>query len=260
MPSGLSASTTMFGGGGGMPNPSPTVTRPTPTGNQPPGYEWDSVQGRYVPSTQSATYAASQAQRRTSIQDIGNSQEQTLFNRLTNALDGLQRSSSTTSSGNGTGMAATPSTVQYPTVQMGDASGAAQSAQAAAFGAAKAKAGAMGRSAVDSLRAELADRGILGGGTEGRGLTDRLAAATNPLSDINVAGLHENVGIAEHNQDASQRAAETGFQGAITQRGQDIGANEAAAQLAQQRALQNQQMLSQMLSGLTAKLNIGLSY
>jgi len=144
----------------------------------------------------------------------------------------------------------TTSPVAFPQTSIGPIPDAS-AAQNAAFGSAKAKAGAMDRSAVDALRGELSDRGMLGGGTEARGLVDRLASATNPLSDLNVAQQQESLGIAQHSQDLAANQAAQQFAGGITQRGQDIGVQEAAANRAQQARLAQLQMLQQALSGLT---------
>lgn len=130
----------------------------------------------------------------------------------------------------------TTSPTQYATVSMSPVGGVpdASAAQNAAFGSAKAKAGSLGRSAVNSLRADLAERGIMGGGTEARGLTDRLAAATNPLSDLNVAQQNEKLGIIQHNQDLGANQAATEFQGNVSQRGQNIQNDQASAARSQQ--------------------------
>lgn len=95
-------------------------------------------------------------------------------------------------------------------------------AQNAAFARQKSTAGALAQSGLESLRSQLADRGILGGGTEARGIVDRLAAAANPLSDLNVAQLHENVGLAQHAQDLGEQRGQTIYQGNIQQRAQDV--------------------------------------
>jgi hypothetical protein len=122
----------------------------------------------------------------------------------------------------------TAPTVPSPMAQTGAISTAADAAHQAAFGQAKAQAGSLARSSLQGLRGELSERGILGSGVEGRGIADRLAMATNPLSDANTAALRENVGITQHNQDLASNAANIGFQGAITQRGQDLEAQNAA--------------------------------
>lgn len=98
---------------------------------------------------------------------------------------------------------------------------AARAAQSAEFANAKASAGALGRGALQSLRSELAGRGILRSGTEARGTVDRLAGATNPLAQMQAAQLREMTGITEHAQDRAQHAADVRYQGDISQRGQD---------------------------------------
>lgn len=140
-------------------------------------------------------------------------------------------------------------TVQYPQVSMSPVPDAS-AAQSAAFSQAKSRAGAMGRSALESLRGELADRGILGGGTEARGIASQLAATVSPLSDLNVAQLHEQLGIAERGQQLGAQQAAQQYQGGITQRGQDIQQQQFQAQLAQQMELARMQQLQQALSGL----------
>jgi len=108
--------------------------------------------------------------------------------------------------------------------------------QNAAFGRAKAQAGSLGRSSLDSLRGELAGRGILGSGTEIRGTVDRLAAATNPLADLNVAHLGQNFDAANRAADIANSRSLAEFQGGISQRGQDQGVTQALNAL---RASQN---------------------
>jgi hypothetical protein len=171
-------------------------------------------------------------------------QQQFNQDRLMNALTGIGDSSSSFSSG---GSVDTPPREIMAPVPTGPDNTASQNAS---FAAAKAKAGAMGRSALGSLRAELAERGILGSGVEGRGLVDRLAAATNPLSDINVAQLDENVKIGQHNQDLGADAAKAQFAGNIAQRGQDVSAAEAEANRKQQAQAQQYALLTRALGAL----------
>lgn len=117
-------------------------------------------------------------------------------------------------------------------------------ADSLAFSAAKSRAGSLGRASLEGLRSELADRGWLGGGTEARGLVDKLAGATNPLSDINVA-------MAQKSVDRNAQREAMGYQGEITQRGQDLAAanaeRSAAIQSQQQIANQNLQALKALL-------------
>lgn len=268
----------------------------------PSGYEYDPVQMGYVPTTSTPAYKQKQLETERQRQDLAFQQQQQdyytnnarqargdqrteeAFNLRMSAMRGLQGSAGAIGGGGGgfptgtsspssyavpaqvsmtTGGGAYPSVINMPGIP--DAS----AAQNAAFGHAKAQAGSMGRAAVDSLRSNLAERGIMGGGTEARGLVDRLAAATNPLSDLNVAQQQERLGIAQHGQDlGAQQAlaqyqggitqrgqdlsqAATQYSGGITQRGQDIQDRQAQAQLAQQRQLEQMRMLQQALAGLS---------
>lgn len=219
--------------------------------SEAPGVQqsWGDQAGQNAYRQAMAQYQQQLAQRNTD-QGFQTSQFQTGANRATSMLSGLNF----TSPGGGIFPAAgapLPSQVPPPqTPGLGPVTGAADAAQTAAFGKAKATAGSLGESAVRGLQDSMADRGILGSGVEARGLVDRLAAATNPLSDLNIAGLHENVGIAEQNQQLQQQSNLAGYQGGITERGQDIQAQEAAAQraLAQQQMQQN--LALQMLQGL----------
>lgn len=194
------------------------------------GYEFDPVKGDYVEQYKSANARNTLSKK---LQDLA-------FQPFTSETS----TSATSGTGGATGV---PSTVEFPTVQPG----APSEAQDLEFGAAKARAGSMGRASVESLRDMLAEQGILGGGTEARGLTDRLAAATNPLSDINVAQAKE--GAETGRQRASQE-----YSGRITQRGQDIQAAQAQRELEtrkqMQTSTQRQQYLQSVLSSLAGSL------
>lgn len=108
--------------------------------------------------------------------------------------------------------------------------------QNAEFGQKKAQAGAMGKSAVDSLVASLAGRGIANSGTLGRGIGDRLALAQQPLTDLNVAHLGQDYQNSQHERDLSENARQNEYSGNINQRGQDaslmMALNSLRAQLA----------------------------
>lgn len=123
-----------------------------------------------------------------------------------------------------------PASAPTPQVQLPDAPFTPDNAdefQNAEFAKAKAQAGSLGRSAVTSLRDELAGRGIMGSGTEMRGIADRLAAATNPLSDINVAHLGQDYTASQRERDRAEQHVQTGYQGAIAQRNQDMNQQQA---------------------------------
>ena len=218
----------------------------------PSGYDYDPVQMGYVRKTTSAPTEERLMQRDLDYEDTRRQQQRDLYaglqGKLSGAIGGLQSAA-------GYGQTSPLSTgttapVSYPKVSMGGIPDAS-AAQSAAFGAAKGRAGAMGRSAVDSLRSELAERGIMGGGTEARGLTDILASATNPLSDVNVAQQAESLQDVRRTQDIAAQQAAQQYQGGITQRGQDIQQQQFAAQQAQQRQLAQLQLLQNALSGLS---------
>lgn len=216
----------------------------------PAGYEYDPVQMSYVPTVGSAPTQQRLQERQISYQDEDRQRRNALLGGFRSAMQGLQSAGGygqTVPGGN------VPN-VNYPQVSLGPIPDAT-AAQEAAFGSAKAQAGSLGRSALDSLRSELAERGMMGGGTEARGLVDILASSTNPLSDLNVSQQGERLGIAQHTQDLAAQQAATQYGGGITQRGQDIQNQQFQAQLAQQRALaaqqQKLQLLQQALSGLS---------
>lgn len=122
-------------------------------------------------------------------------------------------------------------------------------ANSAAFGAAKDTAGQLGRSSLDSLRSLLGETGQLGGGTESQGTRDIVENAAGQLGQVSrdqaTTQSGQALDIAKTNQGS-----------AVTQRGQDIQAQEAAAQLqlAQQEFLSNQSLnaLKLALSGSSA--------
>ncbi len=98
----------------------------------------------------------------------------------------------------------------------------------ASFATAKDKSGAVARSSLDSLRGELGATGMLGSGAEVQGTKDIISDA---------AGLQGQVVRDAAGKEADLRAdaAKTKYAGDITQRGQDVAAQEAKARLAQEQ-------------------------
>ena len=100
---------------------------------------------------------------------------------------------------------------------------------AATFGRAKDVAGQTGRSSLDTLRAVLGETGQLGGGAEAQGVRDVVENAAGQTGEVNremaIQGGRQAFDVARTNQAAG-----------ITQRGQDIQAQEAQARLAQEQA------------------------
>lgn len=226
-------------------SPQPRMTTPTSAPMSPytppavsPTVAQNTSSGYNLQHQQNGIRAEDQDYR---LKEMAAQQQQKALQSLTSTFSSWSSQPTTTQSYN-------LPTVQYqaPAVS-GPNTGAADTA---GFGAAKARAGSLGRSALDSLKSEMAGRGIMGSGVEGRGIVDRLAAATNPLSDINTQQLHENVGIAQHNQDLANQGAQTQYQGAIAQRGQDLSGIQSSNALAVQQQQQKQQMMIQALQGL----------
>ena len=122
--------------------------------------------------------------------------------------------------------------ISMPTANYGPPDATAY--EEAAFGRAKGQAGALGRTALESLRGELSGRGILGSGAEIEGTARIISDATNPLSDLNVAQLGERYAASGRERQLSEGRSQADFSGRIAQRGQDISYNQAIA------ALQNQ--------------------
>lgn len=129
-----------------------------------------------------------------------------------------------------------PPEKSMPAAQFGP--GDARAHQDAAFARTKDRAGQLGRSAIDSLAAELAGRGISGrSGAFGQGLADIVSQSVQPLADLNVAHLGQEYQAAQRARELAEGRAGTEFQGGISQRGQTISAQQALDQLRTQLAL-----------------------
>lgn len=133
-----------------------------------------------------------------------------------------------------------PDAPSSPRATMGEGSfkpGDAQAYQDAEFSRSKAQAGDVGRSAMNSLRGELAGRGILGSGTEMRGTADRLSSTLQPLADLNVAHLRQDYDASQLERSRSEAARLAQYQGDISQRGQDLSSQSAFQALKAQLAM-----------------------
>ena len=124
-------------------------------------------------------------------------------------------------------------------IQMPDTS----AATSAAFARAKDQAGALSRASLDSLTGELGSQGMLGGGAQAQGAANIVGQATNTMGNEISNEENETANLAG-------QFAQTGYQGDITQRGQDIAAQEAAA-------ARNQQVLLSLMGGLMSGGNSG---
>lgn len=107
-------------------------------------------------------------------------------------------------------------------------------ANAATFASAKDQAGETGRSTIDSMNGLLGAAGMLGGGAQAAGTLAAVEQAAQGSNDVTrqnaVSDVATNNAIAQTNQAAQ-----------LTERGQDISAEQAQAQLAMEQAQLNSQ-------------------
>ncbi len=150
------------------------------------------------------------------------------------------------SSGSGTSMAGPMTNGRVAGVDAPDMT----EANAQIFGRAKDQAGQMSRASLQSLRDELGATGMLGSGAEAQGSRDIIAHGAGQLGEVS----RENA-VNESSQKAD--FAKMKYQGDITQRGQDIAAQEAEARLALQREVSKQQMLMEALKMLNGGAQSG---
>lgn len=142
-------------------------------------------------------------------------------------------------------------------------------AENAAFARAKDQVGLTTRGALSGLAGAMAGRGIVGSGVEGRGQRGTVNQGQQQLGDVSRQQAITHADLAQKN-------AESEYSGAITQRGQDISANEAMnglnltargqditqrgqdiglQQANNQLALERQKMAMQQLQSIQAQFN-----
>lgn len=203
---------------------SPVLTSPAPD-----GYKYDPVKMNYVPIAGSPSDVLAQRTRQQSIDD-------SMRAKLVGMLD-----SSMSSSGGSSAPSSAPVGFSYREDRSGGGGGSDlpgvapvtlpdnSAAAAAAFARAKDKIGAQTAASVTSLRSALAGRGMLGGGGERRGVTNILTAGQANLGDTS-----REQAVSDVNRETD--FAKMGYEGAltqrgqdVTQRGQDIAANDSAA-------------------------------
>ena len=119
-------------------------------------------------------------------------------------------------------------------------------ARSAAFARAKDQSGQTARAAIDALRGEMAGRGVLGSGIEGGRTAEIVGQAAGGLGEVSrEQAIQDAIAAAQYG--AMQ------YGGDITQRGQDLAAQQQRAQLEQQRQ-------AQMLQGLLQFMPPGMLY
>jgi len=196
------------------------------------GYEYDPVKRTWV---RSPTSAGSRTNQYSSAAMGG----------MFPSLDGLSGSGSSGSStgfagigGSGSGGPVTGGGTS-PSIQAPDPTAATN----AAFASAKDRAGNLTRASLDSLAGEMGAQGMLGSGGQMQGMADILTSGTNIMGEESRAQMGKQA-------DISADFAKTKYAGDITQRGQDIAAQEANARLALAQQQQQYQLLNTILNSL----------
>lgn len=202
-------------------------------GQRPPspsGYTTDPNTGRYIPIVGSGSDQLEQRGRQQRLEDEARQRtlswttddrnaRDALRTRLIGMLDRPTETFDASSfmpqsygaGGGGGGGPAMPA--QVGTIALPDTS----AAQANIFARAKDKVGLQTAGSLASLRSALAGRGSLGGGAEARGATNIISAGQGQLGDTT-----REQAIQEGNRLTD--FAKLGYEGAISQRGQDITA------------------------------------
>ena len=209
------------------------------------GYVWDPVKGEYVHSP------TQQGQAVNEYNKAANPQAQDLFGRLSGLLSGGVGGQGGAGGGGG-GTGGTGNILVNGGNDYGPGGGGGggtggisggsniapvampdfTASNNAAFATAKDKAGKISRASLDSLRGELGATGNLGGGAEVQAVRDTVNENAGLLGQV-------SRDQAEKQAETAADFAKTGYAGNITQRGQDVSAAQANAQLAQTRELAN---------------------
>lgn len=225
-------------------------------------YDQQAQQARYN-AEQGMTPGALQ-KRQQGVADIGNQQEEGSYGQYSAILDGLANAISGGANAGGAAVPAVPGINGVPSsygsaatsvpsyaapssVTMPDTS----AADAATFGREKDQAAQITSGSLEGLRGALQARGMGGGGYEAGQTGRALVAGTNLEGEA-------SRGIAEQNANLAEKRASEQYQGGVTQRGQDVGAavathgqelqaQEQAAQLAQEQAQSKANQQLQML-------------
>lgn len=122
----------------------------------------------------------------------------------------------------------------------------------AIFAKAKDAVGRESRAAITSLNDELGSQGMLGGGAQAQATKDIVSDAAGNEGQV-------TRDLASKNADMSADFAKTNYQGKITQRGQDIQSQEAAAQMALAREQMSQTNMYRLLQLATQGLSASYS-
>lgn len=209
------------------------------------GYQWDPIQNQYIRTPASAGGNVNAFTNAALGNAPGTSSAASLAG-LT-AAAGVGGSAGTVG-GSGGGVSGVPGA---PGSSVGTVSGGPgvgniapidqTAANAATFGAAKDQAGQTGRSQIDSMKGLMGAAGMLGGGAEAAGTRDIVEQAGQGVNDVTRTNATNeaasNLDVAKTNQ-ATQ----------LAERGQNISAQQAQAQLAMEQAQLNSQRQLALLS------------
>lgn len=113
----------------------------------------------------------------------------------------------------------------------------------AAFASAKDQAGMLSRASLTSLNDELGASGMVGSGAQVQGTRDIIQSGAGQVGQV-------SRDLAGKQADQAADFAKTSYQGSITQRGQDIAAQEARARLAAEERRRRQDLLMRVMGGL----------
>lgn len=203
----------------------------------PAGYEYDPVNMQYQRTPTSAGSRVNQF-------------ETAAFPQLSNIVNGLSGGGTASGSIGGTAFG-TPGAGSGPSGPVGAGGGVAplqmpdmSQSNAATFAAAKDKVGQLSRASLDSLNGLLGSTGQLGGGASVQAARDVVNNNAEQLGQV-------DRDLANTNAATALDVAKTNYGGALTQRQQDIQAQEANANLALQANNQRYQLLDLVLKGLS---------
>lgn len=213
----------------------------------PAGYQYDPISMGYVRTPQSAGSNVNAFENAAfpSLAGITGSLTGALGSATdTGAAAGTGSSTGAVGVGTGTGAPGSSGPVSsgnyVASVQMPDMT-ASNNAQ---FAAAKDQVAQTSRASLDSLNGELGAQGMLGSGAQAQDVRD--VVNNNAEQEGQVSR-----NLATQNANTALDVAKTNYQGSLTQRGQDIQAQQANAQLALEARGQQYQLLNTILNGIS---------
>ena len=234
---------------GGLPGQTPMLPPPS-SPVDPPGYHYDAQSNSYrklppaITPQSAATQAGQAANQFMTAAGGGNGGFGGGGGGAGSSFGGLLSAAGMGGSGGGGSIQPTAAVAPIDTT----------AADAAKFARARDQAGMTGRASLESLRGLMGETGQLGGGAEAAATRDIVQHAAGQMGEVGrdqaIQGTERNFQTALANQ-----------QSAVTQRGQDINAQEAQARLAlAQTQLQSQRSLEMLRLALSQAATAGSLY